>query len=657
MNNCRQVHLDFHTSPHIPGIGSKFDKSQFQAALKEGNLTSITVFAKCHHGMCYYPTKIGAMHPGLDFDLTGAMIDAAHEIGVRAPIYITAGWSETDAEQHPEWRAKNSDGDYLSNTGLYREDASPDDFRPMVTWRNMCLNDSAYCQHIYDTAEEICKRYKTVDGLFFDICFIDPYCLCDECRKGMKEMGLDTNSEADARAYYRIKHIDFMKKCGDILHRYHPKATIFFNSGGAEIEKPEYHPYETHYEMEDLPTCWGGYDKMPLNASFFSQTGKPFLGMTGKFHLDWGEFGGFKCKEALKYEIATMATYGAACSIGDHMFPDGVMDMQTYSNIGYAYRYYEELEPYIFGESTATVGVYLCEDRTANFGISKILLETQIDHSLIKNDNFHEFNTVIFPGKCKLSDDRLSRLKDYLGSGGKVLICGEALIDNGEFQIDCGLKHPISVEDECDYISPLLTLGDDLPQSPFLAYSSGIRAEKVDADIFAELLPQRFNRTYGHFCGHKNTPYVKEAKRYPAIAKKDNTVYLAHCLPSIYDQYGSIYHKRCLIDALMLLEPKLHLVADIYSQGRCRMIKQPHKNRYCINMTYASPVKRGKAEIIEDLIPIYDVPFSIDVQEEIASVYLPLRDEYLSFMIRDGRTCFVLPELNCHETVILEYKE
>ena len=64
--------------------------------------------------------------------------------------------------------------------------------------------------------------------------------------------------------------------------------------------------------------------------------------MTGKFHLEWGEFGGFKCKEALKYEIATMAVYGAGCSIGDHLIWDGEMDMETYRNIGYAYRYLEK---------------------------------------------------------------------------------------------------------------------------------------------------------------------------------------------------------------------------------------------------------------------------------------------------------------------------
>ena len=46
----RQVHLEFHTSPLIPGVGAHFDKKQFQAALTEGNVNSITVFAKCHHG-------------------------------------------------------------------------------------------------------------------------------------------------------------------------------------------------------------------------------------------------------------------------------------------------------------------------------------------------------------------------------------------------------------------------------------------------------------------------------------------------------------------------------------------------------------------------------------------------------------------------------
>ena len=36
-------------------------------------------------------------HPHLDFDLLGAQIEASHEIGVKAPIYFTVGWSVNDA--------------------------------------------------------------------------------------------------------------------------------------------------------------------------------------------------------------------------------------------------------------------------------------------------------------------------------------------------------------------------------------------------------------------------------------------------------------------------------------------------------------------------------------------------------------------------------
>jgi hypothetical protein len=99
----RKVHLDFHTSPYIPNIGECFDKKQFQEQLIKGNVQSITLFAKGHHGYMMYPSKVGTMHPNLKFDLIGKQIEAAHEIGVKAPIYIPVGWSDLDSITHPEW--------------------------------------------------------------------------------------------------------------------------------------------------------------------------------------------------------------------------------------------------------------------------------------------------------------------------------------------------------------------------------------------------------------------------------------------------------------------------------------------------------------------------------------------------------------------------
>jgi len=106
----RQVHLDFHTSPLIPGIGGKFSKRQFQEALKVGHVNSITIFSKCHHGLSYHPTKVGTTHPHLKFDLLARQIEACREIDVRCPIYISAGFDEVSAIAHPDWVVKLRSG-------------------------------------------------------------------------------------------------------------------------------------------------------------------------------------------------------------------------------------------------------------------------------------------------------------------------------------------------------------------------------------------------------------------------------------------------------------------------------------------------------------------------------------------------------------------
>lgn len=655
----RQVHLDFHTSPDIHGIASNFSKDNFQAALNKGNVESITIFAKCHHSMCYYPTKIGTMHPHLDFDLTGAMLEAAHEIGVRAPIYITAGWSDADAANHPEWRAITKDEKYLT-TNTFDQTAIHNHPKANCSWQMLCLNDGEYAEHIYALTEEICTRYNEIDGLFYDICFLGYACYCETCKKGMQQMGLDPDVESDAQKYFILKRKLFMKKCTDILKKYHPDATIFFNSGGADLNKPQYHEFQTHFEMENLPTAWGGYNKLPLRAKFFDNREKGFIGMTGKFHLDWGEFGGFKSKEALKFEIATMATYGAGASIGDHLHPDGEMDVETYKNIGYAYEYLEKIAPFCFGgESTADIGIYLSDNHNTNEGISNILLENQLDFDVISNDNFDKFDTVIISESVVLDDKGLIALKSYIKNGGKLILMADALVKDGKFQIDFGVEYLGKPEYDCDYIiSTQNSLGIDVPETPILCNIPAHRTAVSNAQTLAQFITPYFSRTYAHFCGHKNTPYNKTSQHFPAIVQQDNIVYLAHSLPRQYFCYGSLFHKRYFMYALNLVncKSKIH-VEGLGSQGRCTMIWQPEMSRYCINMIYASPIKRGMAEIIEDIVPIYNIKLTLETEKTVKRVYLPLEDQDLKFNTVNGYVNFTVPELNCHTSVVIECYE
>lgn len=98
----RQIHLDFHTSEAIHGVGADFDADRFADTLVAAHVDSITLFARCHHGWSYYPSAIGPAHPGLTRpDLLGEMVQACRARDIETPIYITVQWDEHIARQHP----------------------------------------------------------------------------------------------------------------------------------------------------------------------------------------------------------------------------------------------------------------------------------------------------------------------------------------------------------------------------------------------------------------------------------------------------------------------------------------------------------------------------------------------------------------------------
>lgn len=182
----RQVHLDFHTSPLIEDVASEFNAEEFVRTLKSAWVNSITCFAKCHHGMSYYPTKVGVIHPHLKFDLLGEMIDACHRNNIRIPIYYSVCWNNHIGTAHPEWLQCDQRGRL----------ARPSPYEP--GWYTLCLN-TPYVDYVAAQVKEILETYE-VDGLFFDtVRQIRPGCLCPSCRKGMEELGLDISSSSDLR--------------------------------------------------------------------------------------------------------------------------------------------------------------------------------------------------------------------------------------------------------------------------------------------------------------------------------------------------------------------------------------------------------------------------------------------------------------------------
>jgi hypothetical protein len=142
----RQIHLDFHTSPAIPVVGADFNPAEFADTLKRAGVQSINIFAKCHHGMCYYPTKVGKVHPGLNRDLLGEMLTALHAEGISAPIYFPIGWEEVAAE-NMNWLEVNAEGVLGGKDPFCAE---------VNRWRDLCLNKESYLEFIYKVSLTLC---------------------------------------------------------------------------------------------------------------------------------------------------------------------------------------------------------------------------------------------------------------------------------------------------------------------------------------------------------------------------------------------------------------------------------------------------------------------------------------------------------------------
>ena len=437
--NFRQIHLDFHTSEKIPGIGSAFSKEQFQRALKLGHVNSITVFSKCHHGWAYHPSTANEQHPNLHFDLLGAEIEAAHEIGVKTPVYLSAGLDEKMARRRPEWlrRQKNDAIDWE---------------RP--GYHEFCMN-SPYLDYLIPQIEEVVRNYDC-DGIFLDIVGVRT-CWCQNCVKTLLNEGKDPYDDENARELGERVYANYCRRVREAVDRIKPGLPVFHNSGHIRRGRRDLADVDTHLELESLPTGGWGYDHFPLSAAYSRTLGKQFLGMTGKFHTTWGEFGGFKHPNALRYEEALCTAFGAKCSVGDQMHPDGWMDEATYALIGQAYAEVEEREPWLDGVTSVADIAVLSEEAVSNYygssrithshgaeadaGAVRIMLEGKYLFDVIDTEApLEKYKLVILPDRIRLDEALAEKLRVFCAAGGKVLATGESGlgIDGETFLLDLG---------------------------------------------------------------------------------------------------------------------------------------------------------------------------------------------------------------------------
>lgn len=654
----RQVHLDFHTSEAIEGIGRDFSKEQFQEMLTVGHVDSITIFSKCHHGWAYHPSTANEMHPHLDFDLLGAQIEAAHEIGVKTPVYLSAGLDERLARRHPQWLIRNQQ-EQINWTGTFMTPG----------YHQFCMN-TPYLDVLAQQVEEVVKTYQA-DGIFLDIVGVRE-CYCQYCVADIRKRGSDPRNLPDMKIMWEETYARYAKRMNETVHAVKPGLPVFHNSSHVDCGRRDLAHVNTHLELESLPTGGWGYDHFPLSARYAQTLGMDFLGMTGKFHTSWGEFGGYKHPNALRYEAALSLANGARCSIGDQLHPGGRMDIATYSLIGEAYREVEEKEEWC-QDTTAIADIALLSLEAASWeagyepipqhnkhdaGAVRILLEGHYLYDVVDMQaDLSKYKVVILPDAIIITENIKAKLNVFLAGGGKVLATGRSGLspEGTRFELNLGVEWQSVSAFRPSYLRPNFELLS-LRTASFVIYTEGQDTVKTaDGTVLGSKENSYFNRDLFTFCSHQHTPSdLHEAG--VGIAEGPDGIYVAWNVFEDYAMKGSLSVKEIVYYALDRLLGNKTLVTNLPSQGVTTLQAQTGSNRWVNHLLYASPVRRGEGvEVIEDLPPLINTEVTIKAAEQVAEVYLEPQHVKLPFCQDNGLVTYTVPLWSCHQMVVLQF--
>ena len=657
----RQIHMDFHTSPEIPDVGADFDGAEFAQILKQAKVDSVTCFAKCHHGMSYYPTEVGVVHPHLKRDLLGEQIEACHRAGINVPVYISVVWDEHAAALHADW-LQVSPGGALAGRPPFGNHG----------WRFLCMN-SPYLDYVAAQTEEVVRRYPA-DGIFFDIVMeTAPGCVCNHCMRLMAELGLDPANDDDLRRKALVVARRAMQRLSAIVHEHRPSATIFYNSRlrvDADPEtgiKPELQ-YQTHLEIESLPSGGWGYNHFPLYVRYCQPLGLPTLGMTARFHKTWADFGGLKTEAAMEYECFRMIASGAACSIGDQPHPRGRLEGPVYDRIGRVYGSVAEKESFVADvEPEVDIGVLLTSNVVGGFGrpgpsdegaLRMLLEEHQQFQFVDASADFHRYRVLVAPDEVTFDEALAAKVQAYLAGGGSLLLSHRSGLAAG------GETHHVALEEIgvqyrglSEYTPCYLRLDDEfapsIPRIDYVLYDQGCAVEvTAGTDILARIVRPYFNRTWRHFSSHNQTPQA-EVTEFAGVTRHGRVVYFSHPLFRMYLEHGYPVYRELVAAALQQLLPEPAVRAVLPSSAEVTLFRQ--KDRRILHLLHYSPQRRSKEiDIVEDALPLLPVTVGVRTTQQPSRAYLLPGERALELRYEQGYAEVEVPLVQGHAMVVLE---
>jgi hypothetical protein len=208
--------------------------------------------------------------------------------------------------------------------------------------------------------------------------------------------------------------------------------------------------------------------------------------------------------------------------------------------------------------------------------------------------------------------------------------------------------------DYAEYVLPQGPLARGLPETEHVMYIRGMDVEaEPGVEVLASKVLPYFDRTYQHFCSHRQTPSSGKIGP-PAIVHNGRTIYFAHPIFTQYSRNAPRWCKALFLNALGLLLPEPLVRHDGPTTLQVTVNEQAAERRWVVHLLHYIPERRSQdIDVIEDVIPLYDVRVSVKVPYQVEAAMRVPEQEPLPYEQKGERVEFVLPKLVGHQMVAL----
>jgi hypothetical protein len=170
-------------------------------------------------------------------------------------------------------------------------------------------------------------------------------------------------------------------------------------------------------------------------------------------------------------------------------------------------------------------------------------------------------------------------------------------------------------------------------------------------EVLAPVVTPYFDRTYRHFCSHRQAPSSGHIS-HPAVVQNGRAIYFCHPIFSQYQTKAPRWVKQLFMNALARLLPDPVVRVSAPSAAIATLNRQPAHDRLVLHLLHYVPERRGEAfDVIEDVVPLFDVEVSVKVDVLVTSIATVPQGEVLAFDQADGRVTFTVPKVEGHQMV------